>query len=82
MVSDQSANQFKVYKREGEGSKHKHDLLTSIKVSTNQSDGSDVVSVPLNRDFKHGLFVAMSDDKTFQFYRWEDLAKNQLTVNP
>lgn len=75
LVSDQSANEFKVYSREGKNNTHDHSFITSIKVSTNNSDGSDIVSVPLNSDFKHGLFVAMSDDKTFQFYRWEDLAK-------
>lgn len=72
LVSDQSANEFKVYNREGKGSEHNHTLLKSIKVSTLSSDGSDVVGVRLNKDFKHGLFVAMSDDKTFQFYRLED----------
>lgn len=82
LVSDQSANQFKVYRREGrENNPHDHPLIVSIPVSTNQSDGSDVVSIPLNDDFKHGLFVAMSDDKTFHFYRWEDIAGDKLKVN-
>lgn len=76
LVSDQSANQFKVFKREGNNA-----FVKSIPVSTNNSDGSDVVSVPLNVDFKHGLFVAMSDDKTFQLYRWEDLAGKGLLIN-
>ena len=57
-------------------------MISSVKTSTNQSDGSDIVSVPLNSDFKHGLFVAMSDDKTFHFYRWEDIARGKLTINP
>jgi len=82
LVSDQSANQFKVYSREGGKNPNDHPLITSIRTSTNQSDGSDIVSVPLNGDFKHGLFVAMSDNKTFQFYRWEDLAGTKLKVNP
>ncbi len=82
LVSDQSANQFKVYSREGGKNANDHPLITSIKTSTNQSDGSDIVSVPLNGDFKHGLFVAMSDNKTFQFYRWEDLAGKKLKINP
>jgi 3-phytase len=82
LVSDQSANQFKVYSREGSGSPHHHTLITSVKTATNQSDGSDIVSVPLNDDFKHGLFVAMSDDKTFHLYRWEDIAGKTLEVNP
>ncbi|MCC8409280.1 phytase [Mucilaginibacter sp. UR6-1] len=76
LVSDQAAGQFKVFKREGNNA-----FVKSIHVSTSNSDGSDVVSVPLNADFKHGLFVGMSDDKTFQLYRWEDLAGKDLKVN-
>jgi 3-phytase len=81
LVSDQSANQFKVYSREGVKNANDHPLITSIKTSTNQSDGSDIYSRPLNDDFKHGLFVAMSDNKTFQYYRWEDLAGKKLKIN-
>ncbi|ULT24625.1 hypothetical protein KUH03_37775 [Sphingobacterium sp. E70] len=46
-----------------------------------QSDGSDVVSIRLNDTFQHGLFVAMSDDKTFHYYRWEDIAGQELKRN-
>lgn len=75
LISDQSANRFNVYPREGsKGNKHLHTRLASIPVSTTQSDGSDVTSVSLP-GFKGGMFAAMSDDKTFQFYRWTDLAK-------
>lgn len=83
LVSDQAANHFQVFSREGStGSPHNHQLITSIPTSTNNSDGSDIYSAPLNHDFKHGIFVAMSDDKTFQLYRWEDLAGKLLKVNP
>ncbi|MBB2151083.1 phytase [Pedobacter gandavensis] len=81
LVSDQAANHFQVFNREGKSGPHDHVLLTSIPVSTNNSDGSDIYSGPLNKDFQHGLFVAMSDDKTFQYYRWEDLAQKLLKVN-
>ncbi len=82
LVSDQAANQFMVYSREGTSENpHDHVHITTLKTSTNQSDGSEIVSIPLNDDFKHGIFVAMSDDKTFQFYRWEDLAGEILKVN-
>ncbi|SFC32942.1 3-phytase [Parapedobacter composti] len=81
LVSDQQANQFMVYPREGEGDPHHHPLITAIRTSTNESDGSDIVSVRLNDDFKHGLFVAMSNDRTFQLYRWEDVAGELLKVN-
>jgi len=82
LVSDQGARQLKVYNRTGKaGAAHQHPLLTTIKYAANQTDGIDVVSVPLNSDFKHGLLVAMSDDKTFHFYRWEDLVGKTLEVN-
>lgn len=83
LVSDQGARQLKVYSRTGKtGASNQHPLITTIKYAANQTDGLDVVSVPLNSDFKHGLLVAMSDDKTFHFYRWEDLAGKVLDVNP
>lgn len=82
LVSDQSANHFQVFSREGtKQNPNHHVLITSIPTSTNNSDGSDIYSKPLNSDFKHGIFVAMSDDKTFQFYRWEDLAGKKLKIN-
>lgn len=82
LVSDQSANHFQVFSREGtKQNPNQHVLITSIPTSTNNSDGSDIYSKPLNSDFKHGMFVAMSDDKTFQFYRWEDLAGKKLKIN-
>ena len=81
LVSDQSANKFKIYSRKGGSGPHDHTLITTVSVSTNQSDGSETVSVPLNEDFKHGLFVAMSDDRTFHYYRWEDIAGTMLKIN-
>lgn len=80
LVSDQAANQFHIYCREGQSNAHDHVRITTVKTSTNNSDGSETVSVPLNEDFKHGLFVAMSDDKTFQYYRWEDIAGTKLRI--
>lgn len=81
IVSDQQANKFHIFSREGsENNPHDHKLIKSIDVSTSESDGSDVTSLPLNDRFKHGLFVAMSDDKTFQFYRWEDIAGEDLEI--
>lgn len=79
LVSDQEVNQFHVFPREGAPSNpHQHDLITIIKTSTVSSDGSEVTSLPLNSTFSKGMFVAMSDDKTFQIYRWEDLAGEML----
>ena len=69
LVSDQQANQFHIFRREGElADKHKHELIKIIKTQTNESDGSEIISYKLNKRFKNGLFVAMSNNKTFQFY--------------
>ena len=79
LVSDQQAALFHVFPREGTaGNPHQHTLITKIPVSTVESDGSEVTSTALGPDFPKGLFVAMSDDKTFQIYRWEDLAGDIL----
>ncbi|QXV67716.1 phytase [Mucilaginibacter sp. 21P] len=81
LVSDQGANRFQVFSREGtSANQFEHQLVKVVPVAARQSDGSDVVNVPLNDTFKHGLFVAMSDDKTFHFYRWEDIAGKLLKV--
>ena len=79
LVSDQGSNLFHVFPREGAVSNpHEHSLITKIATSTISSDGSESISLALGPDFPHGLFVAMSDDKTFQIYRWEDLAGDIL----
>ncbi len=79
LVSDQQANQFHIFKREGEpDDPHRHTLIKIIKVSTNDSDGSEVTSRTLNDSFPGGLFVAMSDDKTFHYYSWSDIAGEEL----
>ncbi|RYY30536.1 MAG: phytase [Sphingobacteriaceae bacterium] len=79
LVSDQGANRFQIFSREGtKGNPFAHRLVKVVPVAARQSDGSDVTALPLNQKFKHGLFVAMSDDKTFHYYRWEDLAGKEL----
>ncbi|WPR74313.1 phytase [Algoriphagus sp. NG3] len=79
LVSDQGADLFHVFPREGSASNpHEHVLITKIATSTVSSDGSESISQALGASFPHGLFVAMSDDKTFQIYRWEDMAGDIL----
>lgn len=83
LVSDQQANQFHVFIREGtKNNPHDHQLVKIVKTSTNESDGSDVTSAALGDAFPKGLFVAMSDDKTFQLYGWEDIAGDDLVIAP
>ncbi|MEN7549353.1 phytase [Rapidithrix thailandica] len=74
LVSDQQDNSFQVFPREGTlQNPHDHPLLKKVKVSTQESDGSEVTSLTLNETFKGGLFVAMSEGGVFHYYRWSDL---------
>lgn len=83
LVSDQGANHFNVYPREGTSKgPHDHPLIKVLYTSTEESDGSEVTSVSFPGVFSSGLFVAMSTDKTFQLYRWEDLAGKDLMIAP
>lgn len=81
LVSDQGANRFQIFSREGTaGNPFEHKLLKIVNVGAMHSDGSEVVNVPLNDTFRHGLFVVMSDDKSFHYYRWEDIAGKELKI--
>ncbi len=76
LVSDQGSDLFQVFPREGkDGNPHSHPVLKSLALSTVSSDGSEVTNRALGAEFPKGLFVAMSDDKTFQIYDWQDLEK-------
>ncbi len=81
LVSDQQANKFRVFTREGAPENpHEHKLIKVVNVSTNDSDGSEVTNAQLSDVFPKGLFVAMSDNKTFQLYSWSDIAGKDLTI--
>ncbi len=83
LVSDQQGNTFRIYTREGSpGNPHDHRFVKSVAVSTNESDGSEVTSAVLDPRFPSGLFVAMSDNRTFQYYSWDDLAGDDLVKAP
>lgn len=78
LVSNQQADTFRVFPREGTpGRPHDHPFLLALRLSTRESDGSDVTNVALP-GFPGGLFVAMSTNRTFQFYAWDDLAGGDL----
>ena len=79
LASDQQANRFHIFAREGAANDpHRHDLIKQVTLSTHQSDGSEAVAVSLGGDFPCGLFIAMSDDRTFQYYDWRDIAGDDL----
>lgn len=66
IVSDQQKGQFNLFSRVD------NSFIKAINLGTEETDGCEVVTVPLNETFKKGLFVAMNDEKDFFFY---DLAK-------
>ncbi len=73
LVSNQQANSFLVYAREGKPeAPHQHELLAEVPVSTVECDGADVTSVNLGGNFPQGLFVAMSNGMVFHYYDWRD----------
>jgi 3-phytase len=77
ILSDQQANKFHLFTREGTKSNpHEHQLVRIVSTQTNESDGSDILNMPLNVSFPKGIFVAMSADQTFQFYRAEEIIGN------
>lgn len=83
LVSDQGANRFHIFSREGSAaSPFEHRLLKIVNVSATQSDGSETIALPLGPGFPKGLFVAMSNDRHFQLYRWEDIAGKELSSIP
>lgn len=74
ILSDQQANKFHVFAREGtKGNPHNHQLVRIVSAQTDESDGSDILNMPLNATFPKGIFVAMSTDRTFQFYKVDDI---------
>ena len=76
LVSNQQANSFMVYAREGvNGNPNKYSLLAEIPTSTIECDGADVTSINLGGPYKNGLFVAMSNGMTFHYYAWDLIQK-------
>lgn len=75
LVSDQQANMFRIFPREGsQGKPNEHPEISFFLASTSESDGSDVINAALP-GFPKGIFIAMSDDATFQFYDWREISK-------
>ena len=82
LVSDQANGAFRIFRREGTtANPHEHVFVKSIAVSTKSSDGSEVTNVALP-NFPSGLFVAMSEEKLFHYYSWDDIAGGELQRAP
>lgn len=66
IVSNQQLGEFNIF------STTDNSFIKAVNLSTLETDGCEVVTVPLNDTFPNGLFVAMNDEKNFYFY---DLGK-------
>ncbi len=74
IVSDQQANTFNVYPREGKGDEpHHHDRVEVLRLSTAESDGNEVSGLALGENFPNGIFVAMTEGGAFHIYDLKDL---------
>lgn len=74
LVSNQQANTFMVYPREGaNGNSNEYPLLAEIPTSTIECDGADATNINLGGAFKNGLLVAMSNGMTFHYYSWDSV---------
>ncbi|MFI2741373.1 phytase [Zhouia sp. PK063] len=71
IVSDQQEHTFNIFSREGNNK-----FIKTLNLSTTETDGCDVVTVPLNKTFAQGLFVAMNNDKTFYYFNIKKLGLN------
>lgn len=75
IISDQQRNCFRIFPR-GRMDKAQQQLEQYfIPASTNESDGSEITSETFEGLFRGGLFVAMSDNKTFQYYHVGDIIR-------
>jgi len=62
IVSNQQKGEFNIFSRAD------NSFIKAINLSTIETDGCEVVTMPLNTTFPNGLFVAMNDTKEFYFY--------------
>ena len=67
IVSDQQRNQFNLFDRQT------NQFIKSVNLSTKETDGCEVTTVPLNTTFPSGLFVAMNNKKNFYFFDFNHL---------
>ncbi|MGB7394357.1 MAG: phytase [Pricia sp.] len=65
IVSNQQQGEFNIFSRKD------NSFIKAVNLTTNESDGCEAVTVPLNPTFPNGLFVAMNDEKNFYFYDLE-----------
>ena len=71
VISDQQAARFNLYPRNPQN--HNHELAGRWYLSTSETDGCEIAMGNFPAPIGSGLFVAMSDDRTFQYYSLDSL---------
>ncbi|MEO1487575.1 MAG: phytase [Bacteroidota bacterium] len=69
IVSNQQKGEFNVFSRAT------NTFEKAVNLGTTETDGCEVVTVPLGEAFPNGLFVAMNDDRDFYFYDLDRVLK-------
>jgi len=67
IVSNQQLGEFNIFDRQT------NEFIKAVNLTTTETDGCDVVTVPLGAKFPNGLFVAMNDNKEFYFYDFKKI---------
>ncbi|WP_340067122.1 phytase [Ascidiimonas aurantiaca] len=67
IVSNQQKGTFNFFSRTT------NEFVKELNLSTLETDGCDIVTVPLDSTFSKGLFVAMNDARNFYFYNVDKL---------
>lgn len=67
IVSNQQAHSFSVFDRVT------NTFIKELNLGTFETDGCDVTTVNLGKDFPNGLFVSMNDNKEFYYHKLERL---------
>lgn len=67
IVSNQQNDTFNIFSRDD------NSFLKEIDLESEDTDGCEVVVMPLNSTFSTGLFVAMNDERNFFFYDYSKL---------
>jgi 3-phytase len=76
LVSDQGGHRLQVFPREAcDGRPHDHPVMAVVPVKARSTDGIEVTARSLGPDFPAGMLVMMSSDRTFHYYRWQDVAE-------
>lgn len=62
IVSNQQLGEFNIFSRED------NSFIKAVNLTTLETDGCEVVTVPLGSKFPNGLFVSMNDEKNFFYH--------------